>query len=192
MGSRATVVAVASMVSAIASTAFAAAADPTVVIHVECAVATVVDFAPAKGEVERVFSAAGVRIVWAVGPLSTEASSSRSIGEPRHLALIVANARKPAPKTASFLTDSVLGEAVPELGRAHVFVDRITASVNARPMSASIVLGWVIAHEIGHLLLPANSHSKFGIMRASVDFTMAGLHVFTDRQADAIRVALNP
>ena len=59
-------------------------------------------------------------------------------------------------------------------------------------MSASVVLGWVIAHEIGHLLLPANSHSKFGIMQASVDFRMAGLHVFTDRQADAIRAALGP
>ena len=30
-----------------------------------------------------------------------------------------------------------------------------------------------MAHELGHLLLPAHSHSETGVMRASIDVQMA-------------------
>jgi hypothetical protein len=56
------------------------------------------------------------------------------------------------------------------------------------------ILGLVIAHEIGHLLLPSNSHTKTGIMRANwyfpskVDFLLAtsGNLGFTPQQAKLI------
>ena len=37
------------------------------------------------------------------------------------------------------------------------------------PQRFAIALGDVIAHEVGHLVLRTNSHSRCGIMRANVD-----------------------
>ena len=50
---------------------------------------------------------------------------------------------------------------------ADVFFDRFKTlrTQNVRPVEASIV-GHVMAHEIGHLLLGSNAHSRHGIMQA--------------------------
>ena len=50
---------------------------------------------------------------------------------------------------------------------ADVFFDRFKTlrSENVRPVEASM-LGHVMAHEIGHLLLGSNAHSRHGIMQA--------------------------
>jgi hypothetical protein len=50
-------------------------------------------------------------------------------------------------------------------GAAFVFYDRVvTFRTHARRLSS--ILGLVLAHEITHLLLPTESHSDFGLMRA--------------------------
>jgi len=36
-----------------------------------------------------------------------------------------------------------------------------------------VLLGYSIAHEMGHLLLPPNSHSISGVMRASLNLDLA-------------------
>jgi hypothetical protein len=56
------------------------------------------------------------------------------------------------------------------------------------------VLAIAIAHEVGHLLLPAG-HSRAGLMRANwdvLDFALAGrgLLLFNTRQAELMRVRL--
>jgi len=48
---------------------------------------------------------------------------------------------------------------------ATVFVDRIEAMAARGPIDAWSVVGRVMAHEIGHLLLGTNSHSDTGVMR---------------------------
>jgi hypothetical protein len=48
----------------------------------------------------------------------------------------------------------------------------------------------VLAHEIGHLLLVDNGHSKTGIMRARLDDRISGQR-FTAAQASAMRSALS-
>lgn len=48
------------------------------------------------------------------------------------------------------------------------------------------VVGEVIAHELGHLLLPDPSHTKVGVMRASVDVRAHMPARFTDGQAEAL------
>jgi hypothetical protein len=50
------------------------------------------------------------------------------------------------------------------------------------------VLGRVLAHEVGHLLLPVG-HSKTGIMRATVDLTITPQR-FTPEQIRLIRRAV--
>lgn len=49
---------------------------------------------------------------------------------------------------------------------ATVFVDRVTITSDRAGANARGVLGRVIAHEIGHLLIGTNHHSAKGLMRA--------------------------
>jgi len=71
-------------------------------------------------------------------------------------------------------------------------VDEVAEGYSAR---RPVVLGAAIAHEVGHLLLPVNAHSKTGIMRPSftqADFrsAAAGQLLFTDEQSLQIRSRL--
>ena len=49
---------------------------------------------------------------------------------------------------------------------ATVFADRVASTSNRAGANARGVLGRVIAHEIGHLLIGTNHHSARGLMRA--------------------------
>jgi len=48
---------------------------------------------------------------------------------------------------------------------AYVYIDRVTAFASSHRIAAKYVLACALAHEIGHLLLPANAHRPDGIMR---------------------------
>ena len=50
--------------------------------------------------------------------------------------------------------------------RAYVFSDRITAFAKKNGVPLGVLLGCIVAHEIGHLLLPPNAHRPRTIMRA--------------------------
>jgi hypothetical protein len=52
---------------------------------------------------------------------------------------------------------------------AYVFYDRVRDFDRRGRIDTWIVLGYVIAHELGHLLLPVNSHASDGIMQADWD-----------------------
>jgi len=80
--------------------------------------------------------------------------------------------------------------------RAYVFLDRVktySERVNSRYESTvGIVLGHVIVHELGHLLMPGKLHTLSGIMRANWDSTQwdeaaAGLLLFNDQEAEIMR-----
>jgi hypothetical protein len=76
----------------------------------------------------------------------------------------------PAPLTNVF-SDDAMGVAMirRESGdHAPVFVSRVRETAARNPELAGIkeIMGCVMAHEIGHLLLHSNSHSSEGVMRA--------------------------
>lgn len=50
---------------------------------------------------------------------------------------------------------------------AAVFYDRVMALVDGTTVAAPALLGRVMAHEIGHLLLGPDSHSRTGVMRGN-------------------------
>src|SRR5665213_346545 len=57
-----------------------------------------------------------------------------------------------------------------------------------RPVSRAQILGHVIAHELGHLLLNLNGHSAHGIMRGEMDFIdRHDSLLFTPQQAEVLR-----
>jgi hypothetical protein len=80
----------------------------------------------------------------------------------------------------------VMGSADRSAHRAQAYYDRIRdAAVKFRAPAWS-VLGDVIAHEIGHLLLPHNSHSARGVMRP--DLQRGGLApTFESAEAQTMR-----
>jgi len=78
---------------------------------------------------------------------------------------------------------------------AHIFVGRAESLAAGASLPADVILGTVIAHEIGHLLLGTNSHSSKGIMRGQwegSDLREAGEGKlgFTSEQARRLRAGL--
>ncbi len=77
---------------------------------------------------------------------------------------------------------------------AYVFYHRVEEFLRAQNLHEhkARILGLAIAHEIGHLLLPSNAHSRKGIMRAVWErqdfrFAIRGNLGFTPKQAELIR-----
>jgi hypothetical protein len=100
---------------------------------------------------------------------------------------------EPAEKT---LSASVLGltYVTPEgsRNRVDVFVQRVERAGRDFTTSISTLLAVVMAHELGHTLMPNGSHSKTGLMTASLDashFRLAsvGLLHFSPESAAVIR-----
>jgi hypothetical protein len=87
----------------------------------------------------------------------------------------------------------ILGTAVVQDGGPNVVASVYAETVAERSLKTgvpqSIILGRVAAHEIGHLLLGANSHTASGLMRAKWDLKVAypSLWQFTPEDAARIR-----
>jgi hypothetical protein len=86
--------------------------------------------------------------------------------------------------------DSVLGVAPQETNRVYLFWDRIARRAEEEFVLPQIVLGRVLAHEIGHHMLPQQGHSDTGIMRPTLNYQAHKLPAFTDAQAESIRKLL--
>ena len=64
-----------------------------------------------------------------------------------------------------------LGDAFVDTGRASavlatVYIDRVTHVAMAAGMEPGTLLGYAVAHELGHLLLAADTHGARGLMRS--------------------------
>jgi hypothetical protein len=77
-----------------------------------------------------------------------------------------------------------------------VFWDRIRTEAAAGSHPEALMLGYVLAHELGHLLLPAGYHSPYGIMQERLncddwsEVRRLGNLFFSDREANQMRAAL--
>ncbi len=77
-----------------------------------------------------------------------------------------------------------------------VFWDRIRTEAAAGSHPETLMLGYVIAHELGHLLLPPGYHSPHGIMQDRLNYEdwsqvrrMSNLF-FSEKEAGQMRAAL--
>jgi hypothetical protein len=142
--------------------------------------------AQAREDAERVFQPIDVEIVWLEqnGARLEDAAALRSVVVV-HLLTREMTDRMHAP-------DPVLGIAA-GTGLATVFYNRIEDLSPTRDANEiACMLGHVIAHEIGHLLLPQKAHSRSGIMQAGLNMQLAarGGLFFTASQAHQIRTTL--
>ena len=155
----------------------AATADlPAIVVRIDNLAGVLPDHLQfAEGRASEVFARIGARIRW----IDQEASLSQHITP--SFTVVLLNVERNS-KEASLFVDA-LGLARPSVRRAYLFYDRI-AALNARaPRMIPSLLGDVIAHELGHLMLPAPGHSAVGIMRPELDTKSWTLETFTKAQA---------
>ena len=89
-------------------------------------------------------------------------------------------------------TERALGTAVVGTRVAVIPYPRVVDLARNGSATVGLVLGHVIAHELGHLLLQRASHSAAGLMRATLDLQLAqqGRLLFTAPEAQAIRAAI--
>ena len=129
-----------------------------------------------RQQVARIFEQAGVEVVWtAEAPRLTVIIIPRVLGFDRATSPVMGAALK----TTSGLLVQVFFQQVEGFARSH-------------HVDLSTILGHVIAHEVGHLMLPTESHSPTGLMRAEWDSAqmrdvVRGAVTFTDEQAESIR-----
>ena len=140
----------------------------------------------AMARVAMIYERIGVRIAW----VDDMGSVRRHADGQLHLTVLLLS-REMAEKqiSAAGIKEGVLGLAHPEGGRASIFCDRIAAAPGA-PKYFPVPLGDVIAHEVGHLMLGANSHSRTGIMRAYTNVHALHLQSFDKAQERIIRSTL--
>ena len=158
----------------------------TLVLHVEdYARVPAADRSAAQAEVTRIYAAAGVRTVWATGNDYSDAPGL-------HLRVILFSRDVAMPAIrAEAVPGSVLGLAVREAGRAYILTHRIANLAQRHGDEFRWLLGRVLAHEVGHLVLPDHSHSDQGIMRANVGVRSKSDREFTTEQAVVIRSILS-
>jgi hypothetical protein len=135
-------------------------------------------------EVTRIYIRAGVNILWATGDDQADAAGLHVRVQLLSRSMAIGKINRDG------LIDTVLGKAAREAGRAYIFTDRILNLAVREGEPFRLALGRVIAHEVGHLLLPPHSHSERGIMRASTFVRSNGSYDFTTEQGVAIRSML--
>ena len=185
----ATVAAMVTILTAGSALRIDAASNPelVVVVHVtDYAHISSRELAAAERVAARVYAAAGVRAIWTDGAERTP-QPDRAF----HIDVSLLSRDMVVQKCQTEgIEEGVFGRAASATKRAYIFYNRIVdRSVHTR-VDVSRLLGMVLAHEIGHVLLPADSHSASGIMRGTWEGRIVNVPNFTDDQGAAIRSLL--
>ena len=152
--------------------------------------------ANAKHEADLIYARMEVEIEWADYPMFPHEAAANRIPpagldrlEIRLLPHSMSDRLKPGRDEvgrALIADEGVFGEV------ADIFTDRLMGMTSTWKWAAGPLLGGVMAHEIGHLLLGPGSHSKGGIMRTrwgekDLDRALQRHMLFTSREAEQIR-----
>ena len=128
----------------------------------------------AEGVASEVYRRAGIEIQW-VEPSTYEGATR-----------LYVNVLSQAMAGPFYASDETVGFAIPGSRAANVIYERIRRAARRHHVASGLLLGYVIAHELGHLLLPAHSHSSSGLMRPDLDMELAAtkkLRFTTDQVA---------
>jgi len=144
--------------------------------------------ARAEAEAARVYAAAGVRTTWVHGD---DEADARDAGGLHLRVLLLCDEMTNHKANAENIGPDVLGRAAKQAGRAYIFTGRVVNVALQHGRLLQLVLGRVMAHEMGHLLLPPGSHSGTGIMQEHVNLSKNHFDGFTLPQATEIQMVLN-
>jgi hypothetical protein len=149
----------------------------------------------ALGEAARIFAEAGVRPVWCNCSQSrqspTVAVCLETIG-PLVLELTIVSQ---SDALSHRYSSDLFGLALPFRDgaiRSTVFYRPTIEAATRGPISISTLLGHIMAHELGHLLLWSNVHSAIGVMhgnwtREDLVFIAQGHVAFTPKEAETMK-----
>jgi hypothetical protein len=152
---------------------------PTAVVRLDNVALVRADYLDfAESRAAEVFSRIGVRVTWI-----DEDTAFREHVRPRFTVVLINSGVQLSSRPA--VVDA-LGFADPSVSRAHVIYDRVEALTARSQQGVASLLGDVIAHELGHLMLPSPRHSARGIMRSGVEVHARARETFTDPQARQI------
>lgn len=191
MGRRARrIIIAASAMGGVALTAgISTAADrqwPAIVLHLtNHAAEPYASLAHAEAEVDRIFGAIGVRVVWADGAAGPDYRACEGL----NLFLSLASPSMIRELSRQGARANVLGSAPKGAGRIFIYVERVRARAAESLLDERVLLGRVIAHEIGHQVLPGLGHSIAGIMVPGINANPVGVG-FTQRESRAVQALL--
>jgi len=137
----------------------------------------------ARGTAARIFSRAGITVEWTESPA------------PKAVEVQVLNRRpKGLIGDANGYTILPRGAGVKER-YAGVFYPAVVESAGQIDSDIGLLLGAVLAHEIGHILLGTNAHSRNGVMvpryeHQHIRLAGHGLLLFTPEESGRMRAAL--
>jgi len=142
-----------------------------------------------EDEAARIFRTAGIQVQWVNCQKKGESESCHHSPLADEFMLHIVHHGKTR-------TDLVFGEAF--LGEdgsgkyADVFFDRIQDASNPTELDTAQLLGAVVAHEVGHLLLGSRAHSSSGIMqpvweKECLRRVWMGSLLFTRKQAQSMQ-----
>ena len=162
--------------------------EATIVAHVNnFAAIQPDDVAAAEREAARIYEAIRVRIRW----VSSPEPRPDPCGLPLHVLLLSRDGvTKLEMSRKQALGETVFGFITRETGRAYILTHRVIDLARRYSDDFRRLLGQTIAHEVGHLLLPAGSHADRGIMQAHLGVRAYSASYFTPEQGAAIRARL--
>jgi len=152
----------------------------------------------AQEDVLKIFASAGVELAWIDSQNTSRFYHAIDACEEPFRVHVVVRRRLSASNESRHVMGTSFGANLPSGASVHVFYDEALRLALRHRRPPGKILGMVIAHELGHILLPMSAHSPNGIMRA--DWDGDGLMrtgypnaAFADDQADVIRhkLALN-
>lgn len=146
----------------------------------------------AQARAETVLDGAGIALTWlncGTPGKWVQDIGCRDIAFPKHFSVRLA--RNGRHRTGdvfgeSFLDDQGMGNY------ASVYVEPLSASKALDVVSEGDLLGYIVVHELGHLLLGLDSHSAEGVMRGKWDFAALqqaarGTLIFSASEAERMR-----
>lgn len=142
---------------------------PTVAVRFYKVAVAAEEFSAARRLADGILDAAGIAVSWSgcwpeAGPLAPACHRPPGPGE---VILHVVPARDAnALNHRHSLGFSLIDRGTSTGTVANVYYDRVAALAQASDADRVCLLGRVIAHEIGHLLMGTNQHSTRGLMRA--------------------------
>lgn len=147
----------------------------------------------AEREAGEVLEKAGLQVTWQDCPAPTSAISIESCGNDdrsdRVTLVVVAGPKQ------NLMLDTISGVALPP-SLVGVFYDYLPhlPKFNDSPENNAVVMGCVMAHEIGHLLLGSRGHSISGIMQGAwgveqLSRALMGQLVFLKEESEMMKVA---
>lgn len=146
----------------------------------------------AEREAGRILGEAGLRAVWLECPVGPSSLMPKGPCD-KELDATDVRLRVLAAPTQHEYQDSVFGFTIrPAFASVNYEYAMRRAKTDHAESEITIVLGGVIAHEIGHLLLGTNGHSRAGIMQPrwepnQVQQLMMGSLLFTPEQSKLMR-----